>query len=92
MASRRAVFLGQARDAIRVLPPDVKRRIRAAVDELKADPARGEPLGGELSGLSRARVGRYRIVYRVGDNTVQIVAVGPRRTIYVDLERDRSGR
>jgi hypothetical protein len=28
----------------------------------------------------------------VGDNTVQIVAVGPRRTIYVDLERDRSGR
>ena len=82
----------QARDAVRVLPPDVRRRVRAAVDELKADPTGGEPLGGELTGLHRARVGRYRVVYRATANAVEIVAVGPRRMIYVDLERLRRGR
>ena len=81
-----------ARDAVRVLPPDVRRRVRAAVDELKADPTGGEPLGGELTGLHRARGGRYRVVYRATANAVEIVAVGPRRTIYVDLERLRRGR
>ena len=79
MAARRAVFLEQARDAVRALPPDVKRRVRAAIDELKADPTGGEPLGGELTGLHRARVGRYRVVYRATANAVEIVAVGPRR-------------
>ena len=92
MAARRAVFLEQARDAVRALPPDVKRRVRAAIEELKADPTGGEPLGGELTGLLRARVGRYRVVYRATANAVEIVAVGPRRTIYVDLERLRRGR
>ena len=92
MAARRAVFLEQAREVVRALPPDVKRRVRAAIDELKRDPSRGEPLGGELSGLLRARVGRYRVVYRPTANAVEIVAVGPRRTIYVDLERIRRSR
>lgn len=89
MAVRRAVFLAQARDVIRALPPDVKRRVRAELDALKADPSRGEALTGELSGLTRARVGRYRIVYRVTSDAIEIAAVGPRRTIYVDLERQR---
>ena len=91
MAARRAVFLEQARDAVRALPPDVKRRVRAAVDELTLDPTRGEPLSGELGGLLRSRVGQYRVVYRATANAVEIVAVGPRRTIYVDLERLRRG-
>jgi len=90
--ARRAVFLERARDAVRALPPDVKRRVRAAIDELKADPTRGERLGGELSGLLRARIGRYRVVYRATANALEIVAVGPRRTIYVDLERLRRSR
>ena len=89
MPVRRALFLAQARDVVRALPPDVKRRVRAEVEALKADPDRGEPLGGELSGLHRARVGRYRVVYRIGMRAIEVVAVGPRRTIYVDLERAR---
>ncbi len=89
MPARRAVFLARAREAVRALPPDVKRRVRAAIDELKLDPTSGEPLGGELSGLLRARVGRYRVVYRATADAIEVVAVGPRRTIYVDLERLR---
>ena len=87
MAGRPALFLAQAREAVRALPPDVKRRVRAEVDALKLDPNLPEPLGGELSGLNRARVGRYRIVFRIDPDAIVIVAVGPRRTIYVDLER-----
>lgn len=89
MPARRAVFLARAREAVGALPPDVKRRVRAAIDELKLDPTSGEPLGGELSGLLRARVGRYRVVYRATADAIEVVAVGPRRTIYVDLERLR---
>jgi hypothetical protein len=31
------------------------------------------------------------VVYRATANAVEIAAVGPRRTIYVDLERARRG-
>src|SRR3989442_15524792 len=92
VAARRAVFLEQARDSVRALPPDVKRRVRAAIDELKADPNGGETPGGELSGLLRARIGRYRVVYRATANAVEVVAGGPRPTTYVEPERLRRGR
>ena len=87
MPVRRALFLVQASEAVRALPPDVKRRIRAEVDALKVEPNRGEPLGGELTGFHRARVGRYRSVFRIDAAAIVIVAVGPRRSIYIDLER-----
>jgi len=50
---------------------------------IAADPGAGKALGRELTGLSSYRVGRLRIVYRVALNRiVELVAVGPRRTIY----------
>jgi mRNA-degrading endonuclease RelE of RelBE toxin-antitoxin system len=38
--------------------------------------------------MRRIRVGQLRIVYRVSASAVEIVAVGPRRTIYAELERE----
>ena len=71
-------------EAIRHLPPDVKRAIKEALRAIAADPARGTALLRELEGCMKYRVRRYRIVYRVdrAARKVAILAVGHRRTIY----------
>lgn len=52
-----------------------------------ADPARGEPLQGELAGRFKYRVRRYRIIYSVDRQAriLHILAVGHRRSIYEEL-------
>jgi mRNA-degrading endonuclease RelE of RelBE toxin-antitoxin system len=48
-------------------------------------------LRDELSGFHSLRVGRVRIIYRVvPSRVIEVVAIGPRRTIYEDtLQRLR---
>ena len=38
--------------------------------------------------MRRMAVGRLRVIYRVGDRGVHVIAVGPRVTIYLELERE----
>jgi mRNA interferase RelE/StbE len=76
-----------AANVIRHLPPDVERSVKAALLQLLADPACGEPLHGELTGLCKYRVRRYRVVYKM-DRTarsIEIVAVGQRPSIYEEV-------
>ena len=74
-------------EVIRHLPPEVKRRVKAAVRAVTADPTVGEPLRKDLEGLWKFRVRRYRLVYAVdrGARTVRIFAVGHRRGIYEEI-------
>ena len=46
------------------------------------DPGEGKALKEELAGLHSFRVSRFRIVYRVKNRVVEIIAVGPRNRIY----------
>ena len=88
MRSRRVVVLTATADIVRRLPPETKRKVRAALAELERDLYLGEPLERELTGLWRIRVGQMRIVYRKSAVGVEVVATGPRRTIYTELERE----
>ena len=72
---------------IRGLHPDLKRKIRSALGDILNDPAIGKLLHGDLTGLRSCRVGRLRIVYRLATTTNEIVALGPRRTIYEETWR-----
>jgi mRNA interferase RelE/StbE len=73
---------------IRGLHPTIKARIRAALDTLREDATLGKPLRDELSGLKSLRVGRFRIVYReASGNVLEIVAIGPRASIYRETFR-----
>jgi mRNA interferase RelE/StbE len=72
---------------IRGFHPDLKRKVRSALADIVADPAIGKPLREELAGLRSCRVSRLRIVYRVVGAAIEIVAVGPRRTIYQETWR-----
>ena len=70
------------RDLIRHLPPELKAKVKAALRSIADDPHRAKELRDELAGLRSYRIGRFRVIYRVIDFTVQIVALGPRADIY----------
>ena len=73
---------------IRSMHPQLKRKTRSALDEIIHDPFCGKQLKLELSDLRSYRVGRFRIVYRIDlDKTIELVAVGPRKTIYEETYR-----
>ncbi len=76
-------------EAIRALPPEIKRHVREAIRALCLEPRLGQPLRGELTGLWKYRVRRYRIVYRVVASVLQVHAVGHRRDIYERTARQR---
>ncbi|MEM2088255.1 MAG: type II toxin-antitoxin system RelE/ParE family toxin [Thermoproteota archaeon] len=69
---------------LKKLPEDVRNRVLRAVDEILANPLSGIRLKGELEGLWRWRVGKYRIIYRVeqASQTVILLDVGLRKAIY----------
>jgi mRNA interferase RelE/StbE len=72
---------------IRGLHPDLKRKLRSALDDILEEPTIGKLLRDELAGLRSCRVGRFRIVYRVAGNVIEVVAVGPRAMIYEETWR-----
>jgi mRNA interferase RelE/StbE len=69
---------------VRNLHPEIKLRIRDALQAILDDPALGKALKDELHGLRSFRVKRYRIIYRlIADKKyLEIIAIGPRRHIY----------
>ena len=55
----------QVADWLSGLPPEPKRRVRAALRDLANWRGDIKALQGELEGFYRLRVGGYRLVYRV---------------------------
>ena len=74
-------------ELLRNMHPESKRRIRASLQIISGHPDGGKALRDELAGLRSIRVGRFRIVYRVRRNIIEIVAVGPRTRIYEETAR-----
>ena len=78
----------QLRDLIRQLHPDLKRKVRATLSDILEDPDCGKLLERELEGYWSLQVGRSRIIYRPAEGgLVEIVAIGPRKSIYEDVAR-----
>ena len=75
--------------ALAQLPPAVKRDAREACRVLSCDPHAGDPLERELRGLRKYRIRSFRVVYRImaAERMIQILAIGPRHTIY-DVVRE----
>jgi mRNA interferase RelE/StbE len=84
MAVYRPVIPSDIAEIIRHLPPELKRGIKHALRSLSADPFSGTPLIGELAGLWRIKVKRFRVVYQLDrkSRAIRIFAVGHRRKIY----------
>jgi mRNA-degrading endonuclease RelE of RelBE toxin-antitoxin system len=87
MPERTVKIPNDVRDLIRHLPPNLKRKIRAGLSEILEKPACGKPLKRELAGYWSLRIGQHRVIYRPDDFGAEIVAVGPRKTIYDEIAR-----
>jgi mRNA interferase RelE/StbE len=85
------LYTPSAARSIRKLDPQVRRRVRAAIDVLAESPERGKPLQLTLRGLRSWRTGDFRIVYRVVEERIEIliIALGHRRLVY-DRLRERA--
>jgi len=82
--ARRIKLPAEVAGLIRNLHPQVKRKIRAALEAIQADPMSGKQLRSELAGYRSFRLGKIRIVYREKGETIEVVAIGPREVIYFE--------
>jgi mRNA-degrading endonuclease RelE of RelBE toxin-antitoxin system len=85
---RRLRMPAEAAVLVQGLHPDIKRKVRGALDEILAEPEVGKSLQRELAGLRSYRIGRLRLIYRVtARGVIEVVALGPRSVIYEETLR-----
>lgn len=76
-------------------PPNLKKKIRSALETIQEDPYLGKALKDELKGLWSYPVSRYRVVYRIEHDSkrIQVIDIAPRNVIYSQiLEGIRKGK
>lgn len=70
-------------ETLRGLHPELKRKVKFALNHILSDPDSGKSLKNDLKGLLSYKVGRFRIIYRIASKRIiEIVAMGPRKKIY----------
>jgi len=79
-------------ELVRHSHPELRACIKAALREILENPTCGKRLRDELEGLRSYRVKRFRIIYRAGTRYIEIIAIGPRRSIYEETFRIISKR
>ena len=69
---------------IKQLPKTVKNMVKKAIEQkLLLDPIGfGKPLRYSLKGHRRLRVGDYRVVYRMNESEILVVAIKHRKDVY----------
>ena len=73
---------------VRGLHPFLKKRVKYALKRIANEPYSGKALKDELSGMRSFRIKNFRIIYKIPSETlVDIVAIGPRRSIYEETYR-----
>jgi mRNA interferase RelE/StbE len=73
---------------IRNMHPHLKKKVQASLQLILSNPYSGKVLKDELAGLKSFRVSRFRIIYRISsDRIIEVVAIGPRESIYEETLR-----
>ncbi len=73
---------------IRGMHPILKKRVKAASNEISENPYCGRAIKEELAGLRTFRIKRLRIIYKVSTKKqINIIALGPRKYIYEETFR-----
>jgi len=84
MATRTITFTKQAVEALRKMPANTARTVKAKIDQLAADPESLANNTTELKGsdYSRLRVGDWRVIYTIDLVVLAIIEIGRRGDIY----------
>ena len=69
-------------DLLRGMHPHLKRKIKASLKLILSNPNEGKALKNDLAGFRSFRVSRFRIIYRIQKNIIEIIVIGPRQRIY----------
>jgi mRNA interferase RelE/StbE len=73
---------------IRALHPQIKRKLRFALDDILAGRESGKALRDELAGQYSLRIGKFRLIYRAAaSGDIEVLAFGSRSTIYEETLR-----
>ncbi|MFP4642348.1 MAG: type II toxin-antitoxin system RelE family toxin [Chloroflexota bacterium] len=77
-------WTGRAINDLEKLDKPVARRVVRKLDWFSNNFERTvpEPLGGQLKGAFKLRVGDWRVIYTVEDNVIVVQFIGHRREIY----------
>jgi len=74
------------KDDIPQLGPNKKRVEEAVLTKLSSRPELfGHPLGGQLKGFYKLRVGPYRVIFSIEENFVRIFKIGHRSSVYKEV-------
>jgi len=91
--SYRVALSPLARKRLASLPKPTQHAIVEHLAALERDPCAvtTEELTGDLKGLRKVRVGRYRVVYEVAgtERVVRVATIGHRRMVYKEMRRLR---
>ena len=93
MAEYRLLYSETSKNQISKLHPELKTIIRSRLDAIQEAPFSGKRLERELSGYRSLRAKRFRIIYKLNENSkvIEIHYVGHRRDVY-DLFAEKAGR
>ena len=82
-------ILPEVQAHLRTLHPEIKSKIRSALEEIVQNPDIGKALEDELTGLYTYRMSFYRIIYRILRDKieVQVVDIDKRSVVYSKLEK-----
>ena len=78
------IFHHKAQKTFNKLDKSIKFKISKGVNKLKQNPFLGKPLVGNLSGLWRLRIEKYRIIYQIkrDELIIFVLDIGHRKNIY----------
>lgn len=70
--------------SLRKLDSYNQKKIINKLKKLRENPEMGKPLIGNLSGLWRLRIGKYRVIYQIKkfELLIFVLDIGHRKTIY----------
>ena len=70
-----------------------RERLNDAIDKLEKEPPEGdvEPITGQ-QGNFRTRVGSYRILWRIKDNSILVTHIEPRGQAYTKKTKSNRGK
>ena len=90
MKKIRLIYLPEARNAVKKLPPAVKPIIKREIEKLQDNPHLGKELIDELDGFRSLVISRYRVIYFLPDYEsaadIQIHFIGHRRDVYMKFK------
>lgn len=80
------IYSQEARQRIKNLPPELKRGIREALEDLRNNPHQGKVLQKELSCFYSLRFQKYRIIYEIlSPQKIYIRTLGHRKYVYEEI-------